>query len=298
MYPAITKSTRREAIFSVTASANARPQCSRRCDDPKKLEMKQGGEFGIMRSLILLSITAFVLQGSPLAAFAGTDELRAKPVVVIDAGHTNKMPGALSITGRHEVEYNDSLVLRLSEAIAEAGFAPVLTRRPAQEIRLQDRANLANTQKNAILMLSIHHDSAQLVHLEPVIRNGIKTYRTRKPISGYSIFVSKKNPQFNRSLSFAKMLGRELLKLGRKPSLHHAEPIPGEGRPLLDANLGIYQYDDLVVLKKTKIPAVLLEVGVIVDPADEGYVSDAEKQGSIISATIAAIKEFVHTQQE
>jgi N-acetylmuramoyl-L-alanine amidase len=253
--------------------------------------MKQRGEFDIKKCLILLSITAFMLQGSPFTAIAGKDEHRVKPVVVLDAGHTNKTPGAVSITGRHEVEYNDHLVSKLSEAIEKAGFTPVLTRRPDQEIRLEDRANLANS-NNALLMLSIHHDSAQLMHLEPVMRNGTKTYRTRKPISGYSIFVSQQNPQFDRCLAFAKILGRELIKLGRKPSLHHAEPIPGEGRPLLDAGLGIYQYDDLVVLRKTKMPAVLLEVGVIVDPADEAYVTGADKQESIINAIIAAIKCF------
>jgi len=259
--------------------------------------MNQRGEFDIIRSLILLSITAFMLPGSLHTAIAGKDEHRAKPVVVIDAGHTKKTPGAVSVTGRHEVEYNDHFVSKLSEAIEKAGFATVLTRRPDQEIVLEDRANLANSH-NALLMLSIHHDSAQLMHLEPVMRNGTKTYRTRKQISGYSIFVSKKNPQFDRCLAFAGMLGREFLKLGRKPSLHHAEPIPGEGRPLLDTSLGIYQYDNLVVLKKTKIPAVLLEVGVIVDPADDAYVSGADNQASIIRALIAAIKSFAGTKQE
>lgn len=36
------------------------------------------------------------------------------------------------------------------------------------------------------------------------------------------------------------------------PSLHHAEPIHGENRELLDTTLGIYRFDDLTVLKKTR----------------------------------------------
>ena len=33
------------------------------------------------------------------------------------------------------------------------------------------------------------------------------------------------------------------------PTLHHAEKIPGESRELLDAQLGIYRFDDLAALK-------------------------------------------------
>lgn len=203
----------------------------------------------------------------------------------------------MSITGMHEVEYNDNLVSKLSIALIKAGFVPILTRKPNQEISLADRAALANSQ-NAVVMLSIHHDSAQLVHLEAISKNGIRTYRTLEPISGYSLFVSTKNPQFDKSLVFAKYLGEELIKLGRKPTLHHAEAIPGEGRPLLDTNLGIYQFDDLVVLKKSNIPAVLLEVGVIVDQADEAYVTKGDHQDSIVNAVVESLRKYITRRTE
>jgi len=93
-------------------------------------------------------------------------------------------------------------------------------------------------------------------------------------------------------LVVARLLGEELGKLGRKPSLHHAEPITGEGRQLLDSNLGIYRYDDLAVLKNSNIPAILLEVGVIVDQADEAYVASSEHQDSIATAILAAFLKF------
>jgi N-acetylmuramoyl-L-alanine amidase len=130
------------------------------------------------------------------------------------------------------------------------------------------------------------------MYLESVRIKGKKAYRTRKPISGYSIFVSRKNRQFDGSLMLATQLGQELLKLGRKPTLHHAEPIPGENRPLLDAELGIYQYDDLVVLKQSSMPAVLMEIGVIADPSDEAYVSTSSNQEAIVDAIRIALTKF------
>jgi N-acetylmuramoyl-L-alanine amidase len=219
----------------------------------------------------------------------------AKPVVVIDAGHTKKMPGARGLSGRYEVEYNDALVASIATALAKAGFVTILTRKPDQEIKLEERADIANTY-NALIMLSIHHDSAQLVHLEPFEKIGQKLYRTREPIAGYSLFVSKKNRQFDKSFSAAGLLGEELKKIGRKPSLHHAEPIPGEGRELLDARLGIYRYDDLIVLKKVEIPAVLLEVGVIVDQDDEALVTQAGHQQAIAGAIVQSLKKFAALQ--
>ena len=249
------------------------------------------------RILLIIFGVIFILPGPTANCTAGADNTFLKTVVIIDAGHTDKKPGAISITGKHEVEYNDNLVSKLSVALAAAGYVPILTRKTNQEVTLEDRANTANLH-HALVMLSIHHDSAQLVHLESVIHDGIRTYRTRKPIAGYSIFVSKKNPQFDSSYIFANLLGEELLKLGRNPSLHHAEPITGEGRTLLDTSLGIYQYDDLIVLKKTNIPAVLLEVGVIVDQSDEAYVTRIDHQESIINAILASIRKFNNIKRE
>ncbi len=238
---------------------------------------------------------AVLILAGPLLWIHAHSADEIKPFIIIDAGHTNKSPGAISITGKYEVEYNDIFVSKLSMALTKAGFVPILTRKPSQEIKQENRVNVT-TSADALVMLSIHHDSAQLVHLESVNLHGKKVYRTREPISGYSIFVSRKNRQFESSLVFAKLLGEELLKLGRKPALHHAEPIPGEGRTLLDASLGIYQYDDLIILKKNKLPAVLLEIGVIVDRSDEAYVTRSDHQEAMINAILTAIGRFSKTK--
>jgi N-acetylmuramoyl-L-alanine amidase len=244
---------------------------------------------------IWIRIAFFVIGLLLLCNAWGANSPAAKLAVVIDAGHTKKMPGARGVSGRYEVEYNDALVARIATTLAKAGFVPILTRKPDQEIKMEERADIANTY-NALVMLSIHHDSVQLVHLEPFEKNGKKLYRTRKPIAGYSLFVSKKNRQFAKSSAAAGFLGEELNKIGRKPSLHHAEPIPGEGRELLDTRLGIYRYDDLVVLKKAEIPAVLLEAGVIVDQNDEAYVTQAGHQQAIAGAIVQSLKKFAALQ--
>ena len=225
-------------------------------------------------------------------ASAGDDTVIDSITIVLDPGHTHKSPGAVSISGSYEVDYNDRFVSLLSKRITKAGYHAVLTRDVNAEVSLDERSAITNN-SHSKLFISIHHDSAQLQYLEQLITAGKKAYQTREPIAGYSIFVSKKNSEFEKSYSFATLLGEELLKLGRKPTLHHAEMIAGESRPLLNKVLGIYQYDDLLVLKKAEIPAILLEVGVIVDKQDESYVTNPENQNLMINAIIASINKFI-----
>jgi N-acetylmuramoyl-L-alanine amidase len=73
---------------------------------------------------------------------------------------------------------------------------------------------------------------------------------------------------------------------------HHNEPIPGENRPILDAPRGVYQYDDLIVLKHSPMPAVLLECGVIIHREEELELKKPETQARIAEAAANAIESF------
>ncbi|MDR3629648.1 MAG: N-acetylmuramoyl-L-alanine amidase [Desulfocapsaceae bacterium] len=217
--------------------------------------------------------------------------------IVLDPGHNPKQPGALGNQGIYEIVYNDNLTAQLADALRAAGFAVLLTRSPSQNIGLEERARIAND-FNADLFLAIHHDSAQPQYLEKITHNALPAYQDKMPITGYSIFVSKLNPQFADSYRFAELLGQGMLALGRSPSLHHAENIQGENRELLDTRLGIYRFDDLIVLKKTTVPAVLLEVGVIVDPKDQQYVNDKNNQKAIVGTIVSAVRKYERSRAE
>lgn len=229
----------------------------------------------------MLASAAVALAAAGRAAAAG-------PLVMLDPGHTAGAPGATSVRGTVEVEYNDAFVALLAPLLVRAGFRVEVTRRPGEELDLDARAARAGA-AGAWLLLSIHHDSAQDQLLEREERDGREAFRAIRPIRGYSLFVSGLNPRYPASLRAAGALGRRLLALGRAPTLHHAEPIPGEGRPLLDRRLGIYRFDELKVLRLAPCPAVLLEVGVLVDPVDEAYVSDPGRREAMAGAIVQAL---------
>lgn len=243
---------------------------------------------------------AVLLTLSTAALPAWAAPAQAAPLIVLDPGHNPDRGGATSIQGTKEVTYNDRFVGELAPALKQAGWRVTVTRQPTQHIDLLARARLAN-QLHAAVFLSIHHDSAQLQDLKKIKVNhpeGQKTthpaegYETTKPIAGYSLYVSRKNAQYAKSLQLATLLGKELRSLGRPPTLYHAENIPGENHPLLNRHLGIYQYDDLAVLHHTRMPAVLLEVGVITDKQDEAYVANAESRKKMIGKIVGALREY------
>ncbi len=209
--------------------------------------------------------------------------------ILLDPGHTPAQGGATGIRGVREVHYNDNFSQKLALALRADGHRVTSTRTPSEEISLDQRAELANN-SGADLFLSIHHDSAQAHYLEQFEVSGASAWRTKNPIRGYSVFVSRINPCYEASLAYAKSIAEQILVLGRKPTLHHAESIPGENRELLDSRLGVYRFDELLVLRKTRIPALLLEVGVIVDAQDELYVRSLGHQDAMIRAIVQALR--------
>lgn len=215
----------------------------------------------------------------------------AAPLIILDPGHGPDQGGAMSVQGIQEVAYNDRFVAELAPALEHAGWRVKVTRKPAQNLDLVSRPELAN-QLGAAAFLSIHHDSAQLKYLTKIQKGNVAAYKTVQPISGYSLYVSYEDPQFDQSLELATLLGAELHSLGRAPNLMHAEKIPGESHPLLNRDLGIYQYDHLAVLRHSKVPAVLLEVGVITDIEDEAYVHDPANRQAMIGKIVVALDRF------
>jgi N-acetylmuramoyl-L-alanine amidase len=216
---------------------------------------------------------------------------QTSPLIVLDPGHSPNQPGAFSHRGIGEVVYNDAIAALLADTLKARGYQVLLTRNPKESKKLAERVEVPPQLKNQSIaaFISLHHDSAQLKYLREV--GGF--YTTTQRIAGYSLFVSKLNLHFESSLGLAKAIGSELLALGRPPTLHHAEAIPGENRPLLDSALGIYHFQDLYVAKNAPSPALLIEFGVLVDPADEAYISQIENQKRMVSAIARGLQKSI-----
>jgi N-acetylmuramoyl-L-alanine amidase len=218
--------------------------------------------------------------------------------IAIDVGHTIEAPGALSARGMTEYSFNLKLANRIVQKLREAGYenTHLIVARGIGRAQLMQRSRRANLIK-ADLFLSLHHDDVQPTYYEKWAYNG-RVHHFSDRFSGYSLFISHQNQYPIESLHFAKLLGAELSSRGMKFSAHHSENIVGERRQILDPARGVYRFDELVVLKTTKAPAVLLEAGIIVNREEELVLASSERQEEIGAAVLAAVTRFCGEQQQ
>ena len=103
--------------------------------------------------------------------------------------------------------------------------------------------------------------------------------------------MSAANGFFAASKELALHIGSELRAKGRRPSVHHAEPIEGENREVIDQLKGVYRFDDLVVLRSAAMPAILLEAGVIKHRKEEMIVATRAFQTDVAGAVRRAVEQ-------
>jgi len=222
---------------------------------------------------------------------------RAKFRIVLDVGHTAESEGATSARDVPEFAFNLRLAQRIEQKLKAEGFAAtrLLVTEGKAKPSLFKRVAAAND-LNADLFLSIHHDSVPNSLLENWEFEGKKSHFSDR-FSGYSVFVSRDNPDFKTSLAFAELVAKEMKAQGLRYADQYTLPIMGHYQhPLLNKETGVYSYDQLVVLRKTRMPAVLLEAGSIINRDEELKMASPERQDVVSSAVVAAAKEFCHPE--
>jgi len=215
---------------------------------------------------------------------------RASFHLVVDVGHSQKSGGARSARGADEYEFNLRLATQIVQALLDQGFAKttlLITEDPKRSglLKRVERAN----KMAADLFLSIHHDSVPKQFIEKWEYEGAQhIFSDRFP--GHSIFISNDNADRAGSLLFGQLVGREMKTRGLQYTPHYVEPFMGNRRRVLvDADAGVYRYDQLVVLRMTRMPAVLLEAGSIIHREEELMVLAPERRGLITDSVVEAV---------
>lgn len=216
--------------------------------------------------------------------------------VALDVGHHRLKPGAMSARGKPELSFNLATARVIAGVLGKAGAEVILVNGDGTVTSLSERPALAEKQ-GADVFLSIHHDSVNDKYLRKWNHEGVERDHADN-FRGYSVFTSSKNAEAERSRGLALRVGAALYGTGLRPTLHHAEPIPGENRPLLDEKTGVYEFTDLVVLKSAKIPSILLECGVIIHRDEELLVQRADYQDLLGHALVQALAETFPAEEK
>ena len=148
--------------------------------------------------------------------------------VILDAGHGGVEPGAI-FEGRMEKDDNLRLTLAVGDILERNGADVVYTRTTDVYDTPQEKANIAN-ESGADLFVSIHRNAMPV----PGTGSGATTL----------VYEDAGTPAL-----LAENIQRNLVETGF-------------------ADLGIHERPGLIVLRRTQMPAVLVEAGFIDNPRD------------------------------
>lgn len=261
------------------------------------------------KNAALRAVSAAIALGLALAFWAGMPagaetstrqhDGACKPErfkIALDVGHTIEAPGATSARGVKEYVFNLRLAKEITKTLSDSGFVThLVVAQGAKRAQLFKRVQRANA-LGADLFVSIHHNDVQDRYKEKWTYAGESRFYSDR-FAGHSLFVSRANPKSAESLAFGHLLGIALKAQGLAYTRHHLEDVAGERRELLDSDAGVYRYDNLIVLTHTKMPAVLLEAGIIVNRTEELLLETPEHRGRIVEAMLAAVNGFCATEQ-
>jgi N-acetylmuramoyl-L-alanine amidase len=244
--------------------------------------------------------TLLVWLGTGHSAWAAPAKRSPNPLcdraafrVAVDVGHTAQSPGAMSARGVGEYDFNLRLARRIEQDLVRAGFGRtvlLVTDGPTRK-GLAERVARANA-LSPDLFLSIHHDSVPDSFLQRWQYEGTDHYFNDR-FKGHSIFISNDNADVDGSFLFGQLMGEQLKARDLQYTAHYIEKFMGHRQRLLvDARTGVYRYDQLIVLKNTQMPAVLLEAGSIINRDEELLMSSPERQSAISAAVTDAVESF------
>lgn len=179
--------------------------------------------------------------------------------IVIDPGHGGTDSGA--VAGKiYEKNINLSVSLLLRDALEQNGYNVIMTREDERTFGLYDRPIFANN-INADLFISIHANAS----LKPQV-NGLEVLYC--PSYERDIKIEDQYP-------FAQSIHDNILALTNRP-----------GR-------GIVKRPDLVVLNKTYMPAVLIEIGYMSNPEELQIILSQGYQKLVVEGIVNGVKEYL-----
>jgi len=223
-------------------------------------------------------------------------------IVVLDAGHGGKDPGALTKSSK-EKDIALKITLKVGKYLTDniKNVKVIYTRSTDVFISLEERAKIATSNK-ADVFVSIHvnstknkkvygtetyvmglhksDDNLQVAVMENSVIKYEKDYETKysgyDPNSAESYIIMNlfQNANLDLSLNLAEKVQKQLKDRARRK------------------DLGVKQAGFLV-LWQTTMPSVLVEVGFLSNRNEELYLASAEGQDIIASAIYRAIRDYL-----
>ena len=271
-----------------------------------------------MRALLLLALAGFCLAGCSKGgggsepgvtidlAKAGRDDRPlpriygardpGRPLVVLDAGHGGKDPGAISpFGGGQEKTVTLAVARAIRDALAASGRVRVaMTREDDRFLVLRDRYEIAR-RMGANLFISIHADAtpyndgargATIYTLSEVASD--------KEAAQLAAQQNRADAIGGAALSADVGVNRVLIDLAQRESMDVSADFTAllhrEGAPYFPFRPDYHRFASLMVLKAPDVPSILFETGYLTNATDAAYIESPEGQKQIAQGMKSAIE--------
>ncbi|HEY0437355.1 MAG TPA: N-acetylmuramoyl-L-alanine amidase, partial [Phenylobacterium sp.] len=214
-----------------------------------------------------------------------------KKVIVIDPGHGGHDPGALGAQG-YEKDVNLAAALALKARLEKtAKYRVVLTREDDTYVPLDQRVRIAQG-AGADLFISLHSDSGG----DASVRGASVYTLSDKASNRAARFVKQDDWFMKASLTRDRGVQDILFDLTQRATKNRSSTFANtlmghiEGKtPLLRRS---HRDAGFMVLLAPDVPAVLLEMGFVTNPEDEGFLRDAATRGRLMNAVGDSIDDY------
>ena len=247
-------------------------------------------KFGILLLVFLLPMALLAQRGEKITT------------VVIDAGHGGRDTGALGSISK-EKDLNLTVALLTGDYIKKnrPDVKVIYTRERDVFVSLNERANVAN-RNNADVFISIHCNSAG----KGSTAVGAETFVLGEHRNAANLEVAKKE---NSSILYEEDADEQYdnfdldspeayiaLSLFQKEYLNQSLQLAANVQEQFTKRVGRkdrgVQQAGFLVLWKTAMPSILIELGFISNPSEERFLASADGQAYMASAIYRAFRDF------
>ena len=222
----------------------------------------------------------------------GAPSARGRPIIVLDAGHGGRDPGATSVSGTfQEKQLTLALAAELRDALVKRGRVRVaLTREGDAYLSLEERAALAR-RLGAGLFVSIHADSAP----NPLAR-GASVYSLSDVASDAEVarFAAAQNGGSEiagaDNGSVPALLADLAVRSEMLASADFASRLVGKSAGRFELRPQPHRFAAFHVLRRAGTPAVLFEAGYISNAEDELLLASPSHRSAVVQALAQAIE--------
>lgn len=216
---------------------------------------------------------------------------KGRPLVVIDAGHGGRDPGAISVSGQvREKELTLVLAQALRDELVKRGRVRVaMTRDDDSYLTLEDRAAVAR-RLSAAMFVSIHIDSAA----NPLAR-GASVYSLSDVASdaeaaGLAARENAGEDQDARGDTVQMILADLSMRSNMSASADLASRLVNKAAGRVELRPNPHRFAAFHVLRRADTPAVLFEAGYLSNADDELLLRNPSERAKMVLALAQAIE--------